>query len=380
MTTRLNKGHIAALLLSAALILWMAAGSLQSEPDISTNRPLALDNGLPRVQVTHMQGEEVQRDVIVSAHTAPNRRVEVKSEIRAKVIAIHKRKGESVERGELILELDARDWPARVKQAAAALKQRRIEADSARQLAAKGLANESQLAQAETALANAEAELSHASIQLDATKIRAPFAGIIDQRFVETGDFVKDSTPLLTVLDFSPYIVKGDASEQEAADIHIGDNAWAQLINGERVEGTVRYIAAEANERTRTFAVEVEIENPGGKMTSGLTADIHVPQPATHAYFVSPALLILNDDGELGLKGIDADQRVVFLPAKLLKADNTGIWLYGLGAEADIITLGGGFVEYGQQVEPVFVINGASERANAAVADDDSATYNANAE
>ncbi|WP_349676765.1 biotin/lipoyl-binding protein, partial [Thalassolituus sp. UBA1505] len=139
MTTRLNKGHIAALLLSAALILWMAAGSLQSEPDISTNRPLALDNGLPRVQVTHMQGEEVQRDVIVSAHTAPNRRVEVKSEIRAKVIAIHKRKGESVERGELILELDARDWPARVKQAAAALKQRRIEADSARQLAAKGL-------------------------------------------------------------------------------------------------------------------------------------------------------------------------------------------------------------------------------------------------
>ena len=61
MTTRLNKGHIAALLLSAALILWMAAGSLQSEPDISTNRPLALDNGLPRVQVTHMQGRACRR-------------------------------------------------------------------------------------------------------------------------------------------------------------------------------------------------------------------------------------------------------------------------------------------------------------------------------
>tara|TARA_B100001109_G_C18864753_1_gene476418 strand:+ start:10074 stop:11285 length:1212 start_codon:yes stop_codon:yes gene_type:complete len=354
MTIRLNQGHIAALLLACALIVWMVAGSLTSDPEISNSRPLVMDTGLQRVQVERMQGEAVSRDIVVSAHTAPNRRVEVKAEIRAKVTAIHKQKGEAVQRGELILELDARDWPARVKQAQAALRQRRIEADSARRLADKGLANQAQVAQADTALANAEAELTNARIQLAATRIKAPFDGIIDQRFVEIGDFVKDSTPLLTVLDFSPYLIRGEAAEDEAGDIHIGDDAWASLVNGERVEGKVRYIAAEANASTRTFPIEVEIANPSGKMTSGLTADIHVPQPDTYAYFVSPALLILNDQGDLGLKGINDKNQVVFLPAKLLKADNTGIWLYGLGEEADVITVGGGFVKYGQTVEPVY--------------------------
>jgi multidrug efflux system membrane fusion protein len=98
----------------------------------------------------------------------------------------------------------------------------------------------------------------------------------------------------------------------------------------------------------------MEVDNPSGNMTSGLTAKLHIPQPETHAYFVSPALLILSDDGRLGLKGINTQHEVIFQPIQLLKASNNGIWVYGLGEQADIITVGQGFVDYGEQVEPVF--------------------------
>jgi multidrug efflux system membrane fusion protein len=355
MTIHLNQGHIAALIIALAFFIWMGAGSLSDDAPFENPRPLVMDSGLTRVQVERMKGELVNRDITISAHTAANRRVELKSEIRGKVIAIHKDKGAAVKEGELLLELDARDWPARVKQAEANLQQRQLEARSARQLSERGLANESQLAQAATALANAEAELTNARIQLNATKIRAPFTGIVDQRMVEIGDFVKDSSPLLTVLDFTPFLVKGQVSERDAADINIGDTGFAELINGDRVDGRVRFIAAEADAKTRTFPLELEISNPGGSMTSGLTAKLHIPQPATYAYFISPALLILDDEGQLGLKGIDEQNRVVFRGVNLLKADNKGIWVYGLGSEANIITVGQGFVEYGQQVEPVYM-------------------------
>lgn len=355
MTIHLNQGHIAALIIALAFFIWMGAGSLSDDAPFENPRPLVMDSGLTRVQVERMKGELVNRDITISAHTAANRRVELKSEIRGKVIAIHKDKGAAVKEGELLLELDARDWPARVKQAEANLQQRQLEARSARQLSERGLANESQLAQAATALANSEAELTNARIQLNATKIRAPFTGIVDQRMVEIGDFVKDSSPLLTVLDFTPFLVKGQVSERDAADINIGDTGFAELINGDRVDGRVRFIAAEADAKTRTFPLELEISNPGGSMTSGLTAKLHIPQPATYAYFISPALLILDDEGQLGLKGIDEQNRVVFRGVNLLKADNKGIWVYGLGSEANIITVGQGFVEYGQQVEPVYM-------------------------
>ena len=366
MTIQLNQGHIAAIVLFLGMIIWVASGRMGPEQEFSNPRPLVMESGLKRVQVERMQGKASQREVLISGHTAANRRVELRAEIRAKVVAIHKRKGQKVERGDVIVELDARDWPARLKQAKANLKQRQIEAKSAKQLFDKGLANEAQLAQAETALANAEADMIQSRIQVDATKIRAPFAGIVDQRMVEVGDFVKDSQSIVTLLDFSPYLVVGNLAEQEAANVHIGDPAYAMLVDGSRVDGRIRFVAAEADAQTRTFPIELEIDNPSGVMTSGLTAKIHVPQPSTHAYHVSPALLILNDEGKLGLKGIDQQHKVVFRPINLLKADNKGIWVYGLGESADIITVGQGFVEYGEQVEPVFVSDDSQQTAEPA--------------
>lgn len=357
MTIHLNQGHIAAIILAIGLTIWMLLGAFSSEQPYQNPRPLVLDDGLQRVQVERMEGSLTQRTVSFSAHTAANRRVELRSEIRGKVIAIHALKGAQVKAGDLLVELDARDWPARVKQAEATFKQRSIEARSMKQLAERDLANQAQIAQAETALANAEAELTHAKNQLNATKIRAPFAGIVDQRFVEIGDFIGDNTRVITVLDFSPWLVKGQVSEREAAYVHIGDKAYAELVTGERVEGRIRFISAEADAQTRTFAVEMEAISANGNMNSGITARIHVPQPDTYAYFISPALLVLNDKGQLGLKGIDDKNKVIFRAVDLLKADDKGLWVHGLGANANIITVGQGFVEYGQSVQPVYTNN-----------------------
>src|SRR5690554_1734134 len=90
------------------------------------------------------------------------------------------------------------------------------------------------------------------------------------------------------------------------------------------------------------------------KLTSGMTARIHDPQPSIDTYHVSPALLVMSDDGKLELKNIDEDNKVYFIPVNLLKADDTGIWLYGPEDGTSIIVTGQGFVEFGQKVEPVY--------------------------
>lgn len=358
MTIHLNQGHIAALCLALGLAIWMLAGSLSPEQPFHNARPLVLDDGLARVQVERMQGSLTRYDVSFSGHTAANRRVELRSEMRGRIIAVHQSKGARVQAGDLLLELDARDWPARVKQAEANLRQRELEARSAKELAQRGLANEAQLAQAETQRANAEAELTNARIQLAATKVRAPFAGIVDQRHVEAGDFIQEYAPLMVLLDFDPWLIKGQVSERDAPRVRIGDPAWAELADGKRVEGRIRFVSSEADPATRMLTVEMEADRGSlaqdSAISSGLTARIHVPQQETWAYYISPALLMLNDNGQLGLKGIDEQNRVIFRPVDLLKADNRGIWVHGLGAEAQIITVGQGYVDYGQAVMPVY--------------------------
>lgn len=354
MKIQLNQGHWVAIALFVGLFLWMIVGAFSSDDAFDNPRPLTLDTGLFRVQAEHLEGELINREVNFSGYTAANRRVEIRSEISGKVIAVHKTKGSNVKKGEVILELDSRDLPARVKQAKANLRQRQMEAQSAKELASKGLSNESQTVQAETLLANAEADYTLAKIQLDNTKIRVPFNGIVDQRMVEVGDFIRDNTAVAVMLDFSPWLVKGQVPEREAANVHIGDDAWANLINGDKIEGKIRFIASDADPQTRTFAVEMEATSKNKYMTSGITARINVPQPATYAYYVSPALLVLDDNGKLGLKGIDKDNKVYFIPVDLLKADDKGIWVYGPESGTSIITVGQGFVELGQTVDPVY--------------------------
>ena len=165
---------------------------------------------------------------------------------------------------------------------------------------------------------------------------------------------MKESTDIVKILDFSPYLVTGQVAEKDASFINIGDRAEAVLITGDVIQGRIRFIAAEADSRTRTFPVEMEVINPSGSMTSGLTAKLLIPQPQQFAHKIAPALLILDDQGHLGIKGITPDNKVVFHGIDILKAENTGIWITGLEEETQVITVGQGFVDYGEEVTPVY--------------------------
>jgi multidrug efflux system membrane fusion protein len=105
----------------------------------------------------------------------------------------------------------------------------------------------------------------------------------------------------------------------------------------------------------------MEIINPTGSMVSGLTAKLLIPQPKQFAHNISPALLILSDQGQLGIKGITPDNKVIFHAIDILKAENTGIWITGLAEETQVITVGQGFVDYGEKVIPVYKTTGLTE-------------------
>lgn len=354
MTIHLNRGHILALSLALIVALWLAFGLSTDQDEYINPRPLVMDDGLRKVQVERLKGDLIERMISISGKTAANRSVELKSEISSTIKKVHKQKGERVRKGDLIVELDARDWPERVAQNKANVRQRQIEHNSAQSLFKKGLINEAQIAQTETALADARANLTNAKLNLKATRISAPFDGIVDQRFVELGDYVQENSPVVKVLDFSPYLVIGHAAEKDASFINIGDRAQATLITGDVVNGSIRFIAAEADSDTRTFPIEMVIDNPSGTMTSGLTAKINIAQPKQFAHRISPALLILDDQGHLGLKGLTLDNKVAFYGIEILKAENTGIWVTGLEEEAQVIIVGQGFVDIGEEVSPVY--------------------------
>jgi len=154
-----------------------------------------------------------------------------------------------------------------------------------------------------------------------------------------------------TIVDNDPLVVSVRITQQDVSALKLGQSASVTFATGQQRDGNIRYIAARADEDTRTFRVEVELPNPNGEIPSGISAEARVPTGTLLAHYVSPAALSLNDEGKLGIKTVDEHNKVTFHTASIVLSDVDGAWITGLPPQARIITLGHGFVQIGEEVQ-----------------------------
>jgi len=121
----------------------------------------------------------------------------------------------------------------------------------------------------------------------------------------------------------------------------------------------VRYIARTADEQTRTYRIELDIPNPQHTIRAGMTTLVRLPLATVPSHFLSPSILSLDDSGTLGVKIINGESTVRFLPVTIISAEADGYHVAGLPERVTLITVGHEFVTDGEAVTPVHV-DGAS--------------------
>jgi len=341
----------------AILIMgWLVSGSF-GDDEMPADDTHANANSVAapqsKVRVRTQTAEEIVRTIVVNGKTAPARIVELSAETDGRVEFIGAERGASVERGGTIVKLDERDRSARLAQAKATVKQREVEYEGRLKLQSASYVSEAQLQEAIAQLEAAKTELRRAELDLDYMAVRAPFNGALQSRVVEIGDFLKRGDPIATFVDNRTIIVAANVSEFDARHVAVGESAEARLATGEQVRGTIRYVAPVADDATRTFAVELEVDNTAGQLRAGGTAELFIPAETVYAHRVSPSLLTLDDAGNVGIKIINSDGAVEFVVADIALSTSNGVWLAGLPETATIITVGQGFVTSGAVVETV---------------------------
>ncbi|MBL6946526.1 MAG: efflux RND transporter periplasmic adaptor subunit, partial [Rhodospirillales bacterium] len=164
---------------------------------------------------------------------------------------------------------------------------------------------------------------------------------------------VEVGSTVARVVDLDPILIVGSVAERNVSAVAVGTLGVVRLVTGEEVGGTVRYVSKVGAEETRTFRVEVEVDNPNGKIAEGLTTELRLPLGRVFAHRVSPAVLTLSDKGVVGIKAVGNGDVVEFFPAQLIADTPDGIWLGGLPEQLRLITVGQEFVRIGQHVVPV---------------------------
>ena len=353
-----------------------------------------------KVELKEFKYNQIDQSIELQGQTTHNKRIDVKSETTGNITRIAFNRGDKVSkddelikisienRNELLnsaikdlerlnkeLELNEKNKINRLSQNKELIKLYEIEFASAKQLIDKGLSSKSKLSLASFNLANArsdqediminfesqqssiEAQISNVKSQLknieldiENTFINAPFAGIISNKMVEESEYITPGLPLFTIIDLNPIKIQGYLSEFDVNKVNLGTKAIIENTNGVKKEGKISFISPSAETSTRTFEITIEADNSDLSFKSGITTKITIAGSELKAHKIPPSILTLQDDGTIGVKGVNSENIVIFFPTTTVKDTIDGIWVSGLPDTVNLIITGQEYVAVGQSI------------------------------
>lgn len=359
----MNASRIASVAIVIGAVAWVASGqevitSILGEPKAAIAAAPPTPGPAPAPDLFGVAVERVSvvdhaRSITLSGFTRADRRADAVTRAQGVVVELPVRRGDRVAEGDVVAVLSDEARESQVLQAQALLEQRRAETEAKNRLIENGtlpvldrVALEANLRQAEAALAQAEAER-------DRGVVRAPIAGIVDAVPGEIGQALQVGDPVAEIIALDPMLVVVEIAERQLGGVAVGDRATTRLVTGQTAEGAVRFVSNRASPGTRTYRVEIGIDNADGAIADGVTAEATLRLSAVPAAEIPRSALTFSSEGELGVRLVDETDRVAFAPVSLVEDGPRTIWVAGLPDDAAVIVQGQDFVVEGQHVAPV---------------------------
>ena len=158
-------------------------------------------------------------------------------------------RGDHVKKGQLLLQIDDRVWQANLRQASSAAEDARKTHERFQQLQAAGAVAESEFDSIKKAFIQAESMAEEAMINIEQCRVLSPITGIINDRFIEVGEYVQPGDPVFQVVDIANLRIILQIPEKDIYSIHPGARMTfgVQPLPGRMFEGKVTFVAAQAD-------------------------------------------------------------------------------------------------------------------------------------
>jgi membrane fusion protein (multidrug efflux system) len=227
--------------------------------------------------------------------------------------------GQSVAKGQVLVELKSTEQSAGSAQAQARLVQAQRDYDRWKQLAAQGYASKTALDQREATYLAAKADVDAARARESDRMVRAPFSGVMGLSDIAPGMLINPGVPIVTLDDISAVRVDFEVPDRYLASVRQGQPLVARIdaYPGETIQGRIQTLDTRIDERTRAFTARAEFPNPGGKLKPGMMMRIGIargqrdvvaaPEAAVSVQGDTAFVYVVKRDGDRSV----AEQRAV---------------------------------------------------------------------
>ncbi|GIW53406.1 MAG: RND transporter [Gemmatimonadales bacterium] len=231
------------------------------------------------VEVLTVQPSSFTEYVRVTGEVEALNDVVVSAEEGGVIREFYVEKGSAVERGQAVAKIDDAVLAAQVREARAAAQLAREQYERQRAVWEESrVGSEIALLQARSQAEAAAARLAALEARLEKTVIRSPVKGILDERYLEAGEMAAPGAPLVRVVAAHKLKITAGVPERFAPDIRPGAEARVtfDVLPGRVFAAAVGFVGASVDSRSRTFPVEVLLDNPDGVIKPRMVANLQI--------------------------------------------------------------------------------------------------------
>jgi len=269
------------------LALSLALAGCGRGPSVESTAKAATDSSPPlAVKVVPARELKVPRTLTLSGSLIGAEEAQVAAGAVGKVVATFVERGSVVKKGAVLAKLDARALDAQAQEAAAQLSslkaqqaQSVLDCQRTEQMFHKGAISKADYDRQKTAcetskfqVSAAEARRSLTANALDDSEIRAPFSGMVVERFITAGEYVRADSRVVTLVSTDSLRVELTVPEADVVQVKKGMNVDFHTASSEDnvVHGKVRYIGPSVRRQTRDAVVEAVVDNAGHDLRPGM--------------------------------------------------------------------------------------------------------------
>ena len=252
-----------------ALALIGCGGSTASPPSSSRGRG---GGGPLPVEVVLARSDTVVDVITATGQVEPLQSIQLRPEVDGRLVSILVREGAEVAQGTPLFKVDDGELKAQVARAQADRDLAQQALTRTKQLLEQKAAAPADVERAEAQMRGTQAALDLLQLRLDRTVVRAPFSGVLGQRLASLGDYVNNSTRLITLQTVSPQRVAFQVPERYADLLKVGQRVVFRVaaLSGRDFSGTVDFVDPLVALPGRTITVKALVPNPKRVLQAGM--------------------------------------------------------------------------------------------------------------
>ncbi|MBN2011611.1 efflux RND transporter periplasmic adaptor subunit [candidate division KSB1 bacterium] len=216
--------------------------------------------------------------LLQSSNLETEEMADVYARIQGLVDDIKCEEGEHVQKGQVLLTLEAEEYELAEEKAQVNYQQKQNAFERVKAMYDKNLLSQEEYEQAKFAADAARIERDEAKLNLGYTKIKSPISGYVTERLCRPGDRIQPSDKLFTVINTDEMIAVIYVPEREIGTIEKNQSAYimSSSLNSQRFPGRIKRVSPAVDPQSGTFKVTVGVENVGNKLKSGMFVNVHV--------------------------------------------------------------------------------------------------------